>query len=72
VTLAGQSIFLGLLGGIAGEIGGTAYAALVGIATAAFTTAFIAIFYYDLRVREEGFDLQQLAAAEAGETLATQ
>jgi hypothetical protein len=71
VTFAGQSIFLGLLGGVVGEISGTAYAALVGIATAAFTTAFIAIFYYDLRVREEGFDLQ-LATAAPGETLATQ
>lgn len=42
---------------------GTVYSTVVRVATAAFTTAFIAIFYYDLRVREEGLDLQLAADA---------
>jgi len=41
----------------------TAYGTIVRIATAAFTTAFLAIFYFDLRVREEGLDLQLEAQA---------
>lgn len=40
----------------------SAYGTLVRVATAAFTTAFVAIFYFDLRVREEGLDLQFDAA----------
>jgi hypothetical protein len=42
---------------------GAAYSTIVRIATAAFTTAFLAIFYFDLRVREEGLDLQLAAQA---------
>ncbi len=42
---------------------GTAYSTVVRVATAAFTTAFLAIFYFDLRVREEGLDLQLAALA---------
>jgi hypothetical protein len=49
---------------------GTAYSTLVRIATAAFTTAFLAIFYFDLRVREEGLDLQLAAQAAAVPALA--
>ena len=61
VSLVGQSLLVGVLhSGIAG----TVYATLVRIATAAFTTAFIGIFYFDLRVREEGLDLT-LAARSA-------
>ena len=62
VSLVGQSIILGI---IHSEALGTAYATLLRIATAAFTTAFVAIFYYDLRVREEGLDLQLAAQATA-------
>ncbi|MDQ2857349.1 MAG: hypothetical protein M3R53_01690 [Candidatus Eremiobacteraeota bacterium] len=61
VSLAGEALLEGLLHSVPL---GTAYATIVRVATAAFTTAFIAIFYFDLRVREEGLDLQ-LAAQDA-------
>ncbi len=60
VALVGESIVVGLVHNAAA---GSAYAALVRVATAAFTTAFVAIFYYDLRVREEGLDLALAADA---------
>jgi hypothetical protein len=48
------------------------YATIIEVATAAFTTAFITIFYYDLRVREEALDLQIAAqAAQTGAQLST-
>jgi hypothetical protein len=49
---------------------GIAYSTVVRIATAAFTTAFLAIFYFDLRVREEGLDLQLAAQAAQTQTQA--
>jgi hypothetical protein len=55
VAAAGQSILLGLL---RSNALGTVYGTLLRIGTVAFTTAFMAIFYYDLRVRSEGLDLQ--------------
>ena len=64
VTSAGEMVFVGLL---RSETLGTVYATLVRIATSAFTTAFIAIFYFDLRVREEGLDLQLAAQAVRAE-----
>lgn len=60
VALVGDSLLAGLFHNAAA---GTAYSTIVRVATAAFMTAFIAIFYYDLRVREEGLDL--LVAADA-------
>ncbi len=63
VSLAGEALLEGLLHSVAL---GTAYATIVRVATAAFTTAFVAIFYFDLRVREEGLDLQ-LAAEDAAQ-----
>jgi hypothetical protein len=45
------------------EVAAQAYATLLRLVAAIFTTAFACIFYFDLRVREEGFDLQ-LAAQE--------
>ncbi|GAC1299305.1 MAG: hypothetical protein NVSMB19_03130 [Vulcanimicrobiaceae bacterium] len=55
VALVGESVLIGLLHS---QLAGSAYATIVRVATAAFTTAFVAIFYFDLRVREEGLDLQ--------------
>ena len=55
VSAAGQSILLGLL---RSNILGTAYSTLLSVGTVGFTTAFMAIYYYDLRVRSEGLDLQ--------------
>jgi hypothetical protein len=49
---------------------GVAYSTIVRIATAAFTTAFLAIFYFDLRVREEGLDLQLAAQAAQAQSQA--
>ncbi len=54
VTIAGQALVVGL---VHNTVAATAYGTLVQVATAAFLTAFVAIFYYDLRVREEGLDL---------------
>ncbi len=68
VSLAGQSVILGIF---RNEAAGTVYATVLRIATAAFTTAFIAIFYYDLRVREEGLDLQLAAQATGPDALPT-
>lgn len=58
VTALGEVVLLGFLHS---AVIGTLYQTVVRIATAAFTTAFIGIFYLDLRVREEGLDLQMAA-----------
>jgi hypothetical protein len=55
VAATGQSILLGLL---RNNVLGTVYGALLRVGTIAFTTAFVAIYYYDVRVRTEGLDLQ--------------
>jgi hypothetical protein len=68
ISLLGQSVILGIFHN---EVVGTAYSTILRIATAAFTTAFTAIFYYDLRVREEGLDLQLAAQAAGPEALPT-
>ncbi len=46
------------------------YSLVLRIAVVTFLSAFFAIFYFDLRVREEGLDLQ-LAAHQAAASLAT-
>ncbi len=61
VTVAGESVLYGLL---RSNVAGTVYETVVRVATAAFTTAFVAIFYFDLRVRTEGFDLQLAASGD--------
>ena len=61
VSVAGEGVVVGLLHS---KILGAVFQTIVRLATAAFTTAFIGIFYLDLRVREEGLDLQ--LATEAG------
>jgi hypothetical protein len=69
VSGVGQTLLIALL---RSSLAGVAYTTLVGIATAAFTTTFIAIFYFDLRVREEGLDLQIAAqAAQPGTQLSS-
>ncbi len=60
VSLAGQGIIVGVLHS---PLAGAVFATLVSVATAAFLTAFLTIVYFDLRVREEGFDLQLAAQA---------
>lgn len=59
ITLVGESTIVTL---VRSAFVGNVYGTIVQVATAAFTTAFIAIFYFDLRVREEGLDLQLEAA----------
>jgi hypothetical protein len=66
VSSAGDIVLVGL---VRSEVAGAAYETLLSIATAAFTTAFMAVFYVDLRVREEGLDLR-LAAENANAPLA--
>jgi hypothetical protein len=69
VALLGQVLILSLS---QSPVGGAVYEAVVRVISSAFTTAFIVIFYYDLRVREEGLDLQieALAVRDAPEALA--
>lgn len=43
------------------DVAAAAYATLLRIVAGIFTTAFICIFYFDLRVRDEGYDLQLAA-----------
>ena len=43
------------------DVAAVTYATLLRLLTAIFTTAFVCIFYFDLRVREEGYDLQLAA-----------
>lgn len=62
VTAVGEAVIIGFF---KDPVLGTVYTTVVRIATSAFTTAFITIFYFDLRVREEGLDLQ-LAAQASG------
>jgi len=62
VSVVGVSLLFGLL---KSNVAGTIYETIVRVATAAFTTAFLTIFYFDLRVRSEGLDLQVAAGGEA-------
>ena len=55
VTAGGEAVIIGL---VHSTVVATIYETIVRVGTAAFTTAFIGIFYLDLRVREEGLDLQ--------------
>jgi hypothetical protein len=56
VSIAGVAVIYGFL---RSNVIGAAFTALTEVATAIFITVFFAVFYYDLRVRREGFDLQQ-------------
>jgi len=54
VSATGQAILFGF---VHNQALGLAYTAAVDIAGVIFATAFMTIFYYDVRVRTEGFDL---------------
>ena len=58
VALVGEVTVTSLLHS---DVAAVTYATLLRIVTAIFTTAFVCIFYFDLRVREEGYDLQLAA-----------
>jgi hypothetical protein len=58
VALGGDLGFTSLLHS---DIAAAAYVEVVGIVSSIFATAFVCVFYYDLRVREEGYDLQLAA-----------
>jgi len=68
LTATGQVVLFGLA---RSNVLGTAFGTLVSVAIAGFMTAFITIFYFDLRVREEGLDLQLAAQASADDVLPT-
>jgi hypothetical protein len=66
VSIAGQLLITGLLQATtAGTIVSLVYSGILRVLAAVFVTVFLTIFYFDLRVREEGLDLE-LAAARAG------
>lgn len=54
VSMTGQALLFGF---VRSQALGLAYTAVVSIAGVIFLTAFVTIYYYDLRVRAEGFDL---------------
>ncbi len=60
VASVGEVVLVGLL---RSPIAGAVFRVIVSLATAAFLTAFMSAFYFDLRVREEGLDLQLAAQA---------
>ncbi len=60
VASVGEVVLVGLL---RSPIAGAVFRILISLATAAFLTAFMSAFYFDLRVREEGLDLQLAAQA---------
>ncbi len=60
VSFVGEATFSGLLHS---DLAAAVYATLLRVASAVYLSAFVCVFYFDLRVLEEGFDLQ-LAAAE--------
>jgi hypothetical protein len=61
VSMTGQVILFGF---VRSQALGIAYTAVVDIAGVIFVAAFMTIFYYDVRVRAEGFDLA-LGASDA-------
>lgn len=59
-----SSIGAGVLFGVLhSQLLGAIFSALTSVVAGAFSTVFLVLFYYDLRVREEGFDLQLSAGA---------
>jgi hypothetical protein len=60
VSSVGEVVLVGLL---RSTIAGAIFRVVIALATAAFLTAFMSAFYFDLRVREEGLDLQLAAQA---------
>jgi len=60
VSAVGEATAIGLIRNQAVAI---AFSTALRVATVAFTSAFLAMFYYDLRVRSEGLDLQLAADA---------
>ncbi len=59
-AVTGEAALAGLLHS---DVAANVYATILRLVSAVFTTAFVCVFYFDLRVREEGYDLQ-LAAQE--------
>lgn len=62
VSAVGQGVLIGL---VKSELLGSLFAVVVNVAAGAFATVFLVLFYYDLRVREDGLDLQAAASALA-------
>jgi hypothetical protein len=62
VVFAGQALLFGLLHS---NVAGISFSALVGIVGAVFTGALTVVYYYDVRVRSEGYDLSLEAADDA-------
>jgi len=56
VSIVGVAVIYGFL---RSNILGAAFTALTHVGTTIFVTVFFCVFYYDMRVRREGFDLQQ-------------
>jgi hypothetical protein len=60
VSMLGQVVILGL---VRSQALGLAYSTVLQVIVAVFVTVFFVLFYFDLRVREEGYDLQLAVAA---------
>ncbi len=76
------SLVEGIIGGIAigiislgvhSQVVSSVVGALIGIVVQPFQLGFLVLFYYDMRIRKEGFDLEQMASTmEAGRALGSQ
>jgi hypothetical protein len=59
VNMAGLGVLYGVL---RSNVAGTAFTVALQLVSEIFVTVFFAVFYYDVRVRREGFDLKHEAA----------
>ena len=66
VNLAGDALLAGLL---RSAIAAEAFSAVLRIVSVAFLGAFVGVLYFDMRVREEGYDLELAAQAVQSQTL---
>jgi hypothetical protein len=60
VNAVGQGVLFGF---VHSDLLGAIFSVIASVIAGAFSTVFLVLFYYDLRVREEGFDLQLSAGA---------
>jgi hypothetical protein len=60
VNAVGQGVLFGF---VHSDVLGAIFSVIASVIAGAFSTVFLVLFYYDLRVREEGLDLQLSAGA---------
>jgi len=63
LSVLGQALLFGIA---RSHVLGALFTAILGVVAAIFIDTFMAIYYYDIRVRKEGLDLQLAAAPDLG------